>query len=1364
MKKEFGEYYLGLDIGTDSIGWAVTDFDYAVRKLNGKSLWGIRLFDSAETAQARRMFRSARRRYKRRAKRINLLQEVFAEEICKVDPGFYHRLKESNLYPEDKESNQPFVLFSDPGFNDRDYYERYPTIHHLVSDIIEHPHKRFDIRLIYLAVHHIIKYRGHFLFEGQDIRSVPSFNEVFRQFVLQAESEVNWEIDCDPSAVENILKDKDKKVRARKSALNRVLGADTRQKKAIVSLLAGGTAKLSEIFIGEVSEDVEGNSISFAKPTSEDNRPQIEDVLNEKMVFVDMMKAIYDWTLLADLLSKADPDKRYLSSAKVNIYEEHRKDLSALKYVIRTYYGKDNYNKVFRDSSVKDNYCAYVGLNKIGNKKRVVKPKATQDEFCKFLKGIITEPKEDDLKFNAYQKDEIYQKVVKKIQDNTLLPKQVDYRNSIIPYQLRHFELERILETSAIHYLFLNKKDDKGLTPAEKMKKLHTFRIPYYVGPINDAHRNRQRDNDVCWVVKKSPVPSGPLTPWNFEEIVDLEKTAEAFIRTRTNKCTYLMGEDVLPKASLLYSKYMVLNELNNLRINGEPISVELKQKIYDGLFKRHKRVTGKRLRNYLLAEGEIEKTDLISGIDADFKSSLSSYLDFKRVFQDAIDEPKVQDMVEDLILWILLYGEDKKLLRKKINQAYGSELSEIQIRTVLGLKYAQWGRFSKTFLTGISCTIDEVNERQSILDAMWNTNNNLMEILSGRFDYSKEIEKFNGGEQVIDRLSYEVVDDLYVSPPVKRMLWQTLTIVNEIKKIMGHDPKKVFIEMTRSEEERPTRKESRKDALMALYEACKDEEPDWVESIKERAESDFRSDRLYLYYTQMGRCMYTGKRIDLNGLYSETYDIDHIFPQARVKDDSIENRVLVTSEANKAKGDNYPVKPNIQARQRGFWKTLHDRKLIGDRKYERLTRTTPFDDIELGDFIARQIVETGQATKASADILKQFFPEAEIVYVKPRNVSDFRQKFKIVKVREVNDYHHAHDAYLNIVVGNVYHTKFTNDPWNFIKQRTDNRSYNMFKLFENNVKRGQTCAWVTDGNKSINQVKTTLSNNNIRFTRYAYCKKGSLFNQNILKKGKGQFPIEQNSKRSDIGKYGGYGHVAGSYFMLVEHKKGSKRIRSLEYVPVYLANQIAEENEYALLSRYCKETLKLIDHEILIPKVKINSLIKVNGFFMHLTARSLGRLVVRGANQMLVDDRNMQYMKKVLKFNNRKRRSKKTELKVSEFDGITLEENQRLYDLFIDKHEKTLYKNRPNPQSKTLKNGRNKFMKLSLEDQCYVIEQILQLFQCSNLTADLRLINGSKQAGKMLISRNVSSFDEFKLIHQSPTGIFSQEVDLANL
>ena len=68
------DYYLGLDIGTDSVGWAVTDENYQIIKRKGKALWGVRLFDSAKTAEERRSYRTARRRIERRKQRLNWLQ------------------------------------------------------------------------------------------------------------------------------------------------------------------------------------------------------------------------------------------------------------------------------------------------------------------------------------------------------------------------------------------------------------------------------------------------------------------------------------------------------------------------------------------------------------------------------------------------------------------------------------------------------------------------------------------------------------------------------------------------------------------------------------------------------------------------------------------------------------------------------------------------------------------------------------------------------------------------------------------------------------------------------------------------------------------------------------------------------------------------------------------------------------------------------------------------------------------------------------------------------------------------------------------------------------------------------------------
>ena len=83
------EYFLGLDMGTGSLGWAVTDDKYQILRRHGNALWGVRLFETANTAEERRMFRTNRRRLDRQGWRIKILQELFAEEICRVDPGFY---------------------------------------------------------------------------------------------------------------------------------------------------------------------------------------------------------------------------------------------------------------------------------------------------------------------------------------------------------------------------------------------------------------------------------------------------------------------------------------------------------------------------------------------------------------------------------------------------------------------------------------------------------------------------------------------------------------------------------------------------------------------------------------------------------------------------------------------------------------------------------------------------------------------------------------------------------------------------------------------------------------------------------------------------------------------------------------------------------------------------------------------------------------------------------------------------------------------------------------------------------------------------------------------------------------------------
>jgi len=178
------DYFMGLDMGTGSLGWAVTDSSYRLCRAHGKDLWGVRLFETAKTAEERRQFRCSRRRLDRRNRRIQLLQEIFAPEIEKVDPGFFLRLKESRYLPEDKrdaEGNKPelpYSLFVDKDYTDKEFHKEYPTIYHLRQRLMESS-KPADVRLVYLALHHLMKHRGHFLFAGISAEQVTDFSSVF---------------------------------------------------------------------------------------------------------------------------------------------------------------------------------------------------------------------------------------------------------------------------------------------------------------------------------------------------------------------------------------------------------------------------------------------------------------------------------------------------------------------------------------------------------------------------------------------------------------------------------------------------------------------------------------------------------------------------------------------------------------------------------------------------------------------------------------------------------------------------------------------------------------------------------------------------------------------------------------------------------------------------------------------------------------------------------------------------------------------------------------------------------------------------------------------------------------------------------
>lgn len=1382
------KYFLGLDIGTESVGWAVTNSEYTIMKYKNNLMWGVHLFDEATPAADRRSHRTARRRLNRRNQRIALLNEFFAKEILEIDPNFFMRLKESALLPEDFEHRKHNIFFEDNGYTDRKYFKEYPTIHHLICELIENknPH---DVRLVYYAVAYILKHRGHFLFsvDKDDISSLSEFEPIYDKF-YNALSDLcggdeNVKFDKNPEIIKGILtlkcgaKEKSKRLKEKLfgNIKSENLETETLNYNKLVSFVCGETVNLSELFNADEYSDLENNKCCVKSAEFSDKLEALEGQIDElHFELVAQIKAMYDWSLLVDILS-GDGDKAdnvLISKSKVEIYETHKDDLKKLKKIIMKYLGKTLYEEVFKEISDKPNYASYV-YNAPSDDPRSKYKKCSQEDFCKFVEkylGKINNVDDEDV--------EIFTELKEKCADRKLCPKQVTTDNRVIPYQLYYHELKLILENASEYLDFLNETDQK-VSVKDKILNIMEFRIPYYVGPLVGADKSNN-----AWLVKNVGKENEKIYPWNFDEIVNKDESEKQFIKRMTCKCTYLSGEDVLPKNSLLYSKFMVLNEINNIKIKGEPISVEEKQALYEDKFLNSKaRVTKKGIKDYFNSMGFYNGVvpDDISGIDDNVKSSLKSYHDFKNLLNDEIlTESEVEKIIERITV-----TEDKGRLKNWLKKEF-PQLSSDNVKYVSNLKYKDYGRLSEKFLEGIYEEVEvdystgEVlsDKGKNIITMLWETNYNLMELLSSNFNYSTSIASFNNSwsadpknKQSID----EKLKDMYVPVSVRRSIMRTLDVVKDIKRVQKTDPEKIFIEMARGEGETPKGKRttSRREELEKILKG----KEELLRELGGCEDGQLRSEKYYLYFKQLGQCMYTGKRIDIADLKDDhKWNIDHIWPQAKIKDDSLENKVLVDSKANGEKGDDYPINKNIRDKMKQTWYELRHNNNISEKKYQRLIRTTPFTDEELAGFINRQLVETRQSTKAVATILKEMFPNTEIVYVKAGLVSDFRHEMDMLKCRDINDVHHAKDAYLNIVLGNVYNTKFTHDPLNFIKSG-NKYSLKIFKkgsngqedkgLLTNVVERNGVVAW--DPNTSFDIVKKMMSKNNIRYVRYCYKRKsgqnGGFFDQNPLRKKDGLVSIKNGL---DTSKYGGFDNATISFFSLVKVKGNGLIIMGVELL---FADKFLNDTEFA--KEYAVKTLSksackpkkgkngITTDDISFPLknriIKVNTVLEIDGCRVMMSSKTGDRIGTVSLETLVVAPKYENYIKKIFTFLEKKKTDKA--LTVKTYMGFSQEMNMELFDVLVDKYLNSIFSKQYKNEGELLSENRDKFNEYSIDEQVFVLSEMVSLLKTGHKGgANFEMVGGKKSSGVKNISSKMENMrkrcKEVYIIDQSPSGL----------
>ncbi|VWL85950.1 type II CRISPR RNA-guided endonuclease Cas9 [Oceanivirga miroungae] len=1363
IQKFKNDYFVGLDMGTNSVGWAVTDEDYKVLRFNKKDMWGSRLFDEASPANERRAFRSSRRALKRKKWRLDILKLFFKDELDKIDNTFLMRLDESNLYLEDKNSNIKFTLFNDKDFNDTDFYKKYKTIYHLRNELVNSKEK-VDIRLVYLALHHIFKSRGHFLFENLGVDEIKDFDNLFNEYSSYINERFEKNISSDKKdELNEILCSKDTK-RDKKNKIKELFFEDDFNTK-IFSFVLGNSLKLDEIFN---EESLKGEKIDNFNNYEETKRDEYFEKLGDDIALIDLCKKINDYIILNGILK----NEKSISKGMVNLYNKHNEELNNLKYFVKKY-DKSKYNEVFR----KENslYSNYINSTKFGGSKKVIKEiKSNKTEIELLIAYFKKLFKDIEDKISDNEKD-MFNKLSISLEENQILAKLRTSNNSVVPYQLHKYELMMILENQSKYYEFLKENKDKII-------KTFEFRIPYYVGPLNSKSK-------FAWIEKHK---DEKITPWNFEEVVDIEKSAENFIERMINTGTYLKNEYVIPKNSLIYEEYSVLNELNKVKVDGVFINKELKNKIFNELFKTKTNVSITELVKFLKnRQYDVKKEDISGLSEAKFNSNYATYKKFKDIFGDDIEKDLYKEVIENIIKWKCLYGDDKKIFANKFKSVYTDlELSDETFKKILKLKFTGFGRLSKKFLTEIEIINKETGEiYKSVLQALRETNYNLMELLSSNFDLSDKLKVLDSSNIEMDYKELrkdenfkKIVDDLYVSPHVKRSIIQTIKILNELISVTKKDPKKIFVEVAREKQESNIT-EKRKEKIEKLYKDFKESKDNDLDLLKEELKgkdnNELKSKKIFLYFMQLGKCIYSGERIDLNDLlYNNKYDIDHIYPQSYTKDDSLDNMVLTKKVINNARKNTYPINYEVQAKMKDFWKLLKMKGFMSLEKYNRLVDTEEFSNSKIAGFIQRQLVSVRQSTKEVTNILKLLYPNTEIVYSKANNVSMFKAKYELIKSRDLNDLHHAKDAYLNIVVGNVLDNKFTKNYYKYVENSRyskESEVFNFFRVFDHPLVVNNKNIWNTI--EILDRVLETYDKNTANITNMLYEGKGKLFDTNMKKKGKTdsdfKVAIDVENTVENASKYGYYSSMKATYFVVLEvdAKKG-KRERLIDRVLVMDRDKIKNSSD---IEKYFEEKYK---NPKFIAKIKKGQLIEYNGYPYRVTSyySSDGRTVLENAKPLFLNNELTKIVINVSRLVEKNKKVKEGEelilsklKRVNEDDPAETyeecvirynEEFIKLYDALLEKAKTKVYENYllKDKIINVLGSQKEIFYKLSIEQKATVLKTIMVLFSKDSLRKTVEIKSHENFVIKKAEIVYKLKLDEFYVIDESITGLFTKK------
>ena len=503
--------------------------------------------------------------------------------------------------------------------------------------------------------------------------------------------------------------------------------------------------------------------------------------------------------------------------------------------------------------------------------------------------------------------------------------------------------------------------------------------------------------------------PDGKPSPYAMEGFGD-----------RVGKCTFEKDEYRAPKATYTAELFVALQKINHTKLidefgTGRFFSEEERKTIIDLLLssKELKYLTIRKKLNIdpslrfnslnysVKKEGETEEERVRDTEKAKFAGMPWTY-EYSKCLKDRTEEMPVGEKAD-------LFDRIGEILTAyKNDDSRSSRLKELGLsgEEIEGLLYLSPAKYQRVSLKAMR-KIQPYLEDGLIYDkACEAAGYDFRALNDGNKKHLLKGEEINA-----------IVNDI-TNPVVKRSVSQTIKVINAIIQKYG-SPQAVNIELAREmsknfqdrtnlEKEMKKRQQENERAKQQIIELGK-QNPTGQDILKYR-----------LWNDQGGYCLYSGKKIPLEELFDGGYDIDHILPYSITFDDSYRNKVLVTAQENRQKGNRTPYEYFGADEKRWGDYEARVRLLVRDYKKQQKLLKKNFTEEERKEFKERNLNDTKYITRVVYNMIRQNLelepfnhPEKkkQVWAVNGAVTSYLRKRWGLMQKDRSTDRHHAMDA-----------------------------------------------------------------------------------------------------------------------------------------------------------------------------------------------------------------------------------------------------------------------------------------------------------------------------------------------------------------